>query len=1150
VPRCAITLPLVINASCERVLTGAGLAESRRLRLAELVPMLERLLQWSRRHWQRRRAVRAGTEGTDMTKNRLLSALALLTSTLFLPACGSSSSKSPEEDSPDTAGPVEVPEGVYESAHPGGASFSGVAVSEDGKTVVTTQPDGPAAGMNASQGAPAGGSTGNAAGGPVGDTEEAPRVSEPSETPMDTSDNSSQAARAIEEADIIKLSGDRLYALSTYGGLSVVDVSNPDKLSLLGRYRTTATPFEMYVRDESVFVLYNGYGEYEEDPDSELWTFYQTSYVIALDAGNPEQITEQQRFEIQGYIADSRLIGDVMYVVAFDDSYCYRCGSSVETNVMSLDVKNPEDIEKVDELTFEERDNEYSWQRSLSATDERLYIAGPNWGGGDEPQGSTIQVVDIAAADGDMVEGDRLEVAGQINSRWQMDEYDGVLRVISQPLWWRSDGAPHVETYTIESSDQLAAIGDLELVLPRPETLQAVRFDGSRAYAITFEQTDPLFTIDLSEPSDPRQVGELQMPGWLYYMEPRGERLIGLGFDQGNADGSLTVSIFDVSDLSTPTMIDRVNFGGDWAQLAEDQDRIHKSFQVLDEQELILVPFSGWYSEYNEEECYERNVNLSGVQLIDWSDDTLALRGVAESSGQARRGFFVKDRLLVMSDERLEAFNVDDRDEPESTSLVDLAQIVNQVATAGDTVVRVGNDWWNGSFEATVSSLDDLTAFRPGTNVDLSQINRYDCDSQSWLSEIMSGDDRVYFLYNHYDWSGRDEKGEETKVLTLDVSDPDDPKIAGDAGLGLTPSYGRSYVPGMVDNGVPAISVGDSLVFAQHNTEYNDRGFITRNDYTLEVVDFADPSSPTVASVLMPDSLGSTGLVTSGNVVATSHFETSPINPASVRFYLDRVDISKPAKPELLEPVNIPGSLLAYDHDTSRALSVDYQYVVIEDISPKQCYEEEYGEFQTADPSRVDYEAARGPCLALRYRLELLEVDGDTATVVDSYEVDKGVQVTAAALGDDRVFLGTALTAGYYAGVTMPGRATMGPAIADGPIGGGVDIRYYSYSFETAESKLLVVSGLGRGELVVAPVELETTSNFYGFSGLLAKGTKAVVATGWEGRLSVIDADDPKQPKVQDSAELGGYVQDLDLAGDVAIAALGQDGVQTISLED
>jgi hypothetical protein len=351
----------------------------------------------------------------------------------------------------------------------------------------------------------------------------------------------------------------------------------------------------------------------------------------------------------------------------------------------------------------------------------------------------------------------------------------------------------------------------------------------------------------------------------------------------------------------------------------------------------------------------------------------------------------------------------------------------------------------------------------------------------------------------------------------------------------------------MVDNGVPAVAVGDSLVFAEHDTQYNERGFITKSGYTVEVVDFSDPAEPQRSTVNMPESIGSTGLLVSGDIVATSHFEISPINSSAVRFFLDRVDVSDPSDPELLDPVNIPGSLLAYDHESSRALSVDYKYVRIENISPQQCYEEEFGEFLTDDPSRLDYEQARGPCSALRYTLRLLELDGEQANIVGSYEADKGIQITSVALGADRIFLGTGVVRTYGYGYDDVGYA--GDVAIGGRSGGGY-IGYYSYGFESGESKLLVASGLSTGELEVASLTVDTASDFNGFSGMLAKGTTAVVSTGWQGRLSVIDASDESDPVVRDSAELGGYVRDLDLLGNVAIAALGQSGVQTIDLGD
>lgn len=83
-------------------------------------------------------------------------------------------------------------------------------------------------------------------------------------------------------------------------------------------------------------------------------------------------------------------------------------------------------------------------------------------------------------------------------------------------------------------------LGELTLKLPQAnERLQSARFDGVRGYAVTFRQTDPLFTLDLNDPANPQQVGELQMPGYLHYMEPRGERMIALGLDSSNPDGGV-----------------------------------------------------------------------------------------------------------------------------------------------------------------------------------------------------------------------------------------------------------------------------------------------------------------------------------------------------------------------------------------------------------------------------------------------------------------------------------------------------------------------------------------------------------------------------------------------------------------------------------
>lgn len=300
-------------------------------------------------------------------------------------------------------------------------------------------------------------------------------------------------------------------------------------------------------------------------------------------------------------------------------------------------------------------------------------------------QWSSLQVVDISDTSGALTLGSKVRIEGQVTNRWQMDEHEGVLRVISQNGWWGP--APVVETFTVGDSSNIAALGRTELALPTQESLQSVRFDGDRAFAVTFLQTDPLFTLDLTDPANPKQVGELEMPGFLYHMIPRGDRLYAIGYDNGAAN-SLHASVFDVSDLANPQLLSRVNFGGNWGWFGEDQDRIEKSVQLLDEQGLMLIPYTG----YDYAGGCGWGETRSGVQLIDFSRDALTLRGATDAVGYARRAFYHRDHLFAYSDRALQSYDISNRDQPVAVDALALGWYVESVAAVGDNLVRVGTD--------------------------------------------------------------------------------------------------------------------------------------------------------------------------------------------------------------------------------------------------------------------------------------------------------------------------------------------------------------------------------------------------------------------------------------------------------------------------
>jgi hypothetical protein len=505
-----------------------------------------------------------------------------------------------------------------------------------------------------------------------------------------TASSEGVANRAIAEADIIELDGDKLYTLSASGAVSVVDVATPSHLALLGQTRLAGEPFEMYRRGDLLFTMWNGSFGPTGTPIAPLPTPDGSRYVappprdpnagaavVVLDVRDPARIRTVATFPVPGELADSRIVGDVLYLATYENAKCYRCATTSRTVVTSFDLSNPLSLRQVDQAEFRSTAPESynlawgsNWKRSLFVTGSRLYVGGHGdidplrYNSGTFKEG-IIDVLDVSDPTGRLVRGARIEVAGAILSRWQMEERDGVLRVVSQRGAGRTAngvGMPEVDTFSVVSTQSYTPLGHTILKLPRQEGLRTVRFDKDRAYAITYNQGDPLFTIDLRNPALPTVRGELIMPGFMYYLEPYGDRLIGLGVDRGDPSGSLNVSLFDVSNLDHPTMLSRVPFatpriGEDFAilnyEVPEDQDRIQKAFRVFPDG-LVAVPFTGASRAYYRGDTCQSLT--SGVQLVDWQGDTLKKAAFLPMRGNPRRALQKNGELLAVSDSNVRSF--------------------------------------------------------------------------------------------------------------------------------------------------------------------------------------------------------------------------------------------------------------------------------------------------------------------------------------------------------------------------------------------------------------------------------------------------------------------------------------------------------------
>jgi inhibitor of cysteine peptidase len=167
-------------------------------------------------------------------------------------------------------------------------------------------------------------------------------------------------------------------------------------------------------------------------------------------------------------------------------------------------------------------------------------------------------------------------VPGSILNQYSMDENNTYFRVATtQHGWWDATGQDNNNLLVLDAN--MSVVGSLTNVAAG-EQIYAARFLGNRAFLVAFQQIDPLFAIDLSDPANPTIVGQLTLPGYSNFLLPYDENhLIGFGKDvivaQGETDGDvpwwngaafyqgMKLALFDVTDLHNLVLLHSVSIG-------------------------------------------------------------------------------------------------------------------------------------------------------------------------------------------------------------------------------------------------------------------------------------------------------------------------------------------------------------------------------------------------------------------------------------------------------------------------------------------------------------------------------------------------------------------------------------------------------------
>ena len=320
--------------------------------------------------------------------------------------------------------------------------------------------------------------------------------------------------------------------------------------------------------------------------------------------------------EIDGAFVQSRRVGDTIYLVTrfapYLDDIIYNPTSDAERSMNAALLSNVPITDLIPKISI-------NGEQRVLLDPATCYVTNPDRAGSEIPQAvlTTITAIPISDPDDfvsicynedsygvyvsstavylnqvrydavaneettrihkfrlkDMSYAGSAEVTGTLWYGGQLDfrasEHNDVLRILTTS--YRDDVADRWD-HQLHVLREAVDKPELELLASLPnasqpaeigkpnEQLYGVRFFAERAFAVTFEQVDPLYVLDLSEPSAPRIAGELEVTGFSDFLHPVNESLL-LGLGVG-ATGSVKLELFNVADLSAPMSLGAIDLGG------------------------------------------------------------------------------------------------------------------------------------------------------------------------------------------------------------------------------------------------------------------------------------------------------------------------------------------------------------------------------------------------------------------------------------------------------------------------------------------------------------------------------------------------------------------------------------------------------------
>lgn len=407
----------------------------------------------------------------------------------------------------------------------------------------------------------------------------------------------------VDEADIVKTDGTYLYCLDREGTIRIVEAESMTLTGMIEAAEPDSDCLAMYVSGDVLQMIW-GTEEYvtyqeplelpEAEDSSEVRSYYsrpaRKTVVETYDISDRKKPEKIGVYTQDGTYLSSRKNGKFLYVFT---SYSPKAGESPEAREYYVPKAGEEFLpyENI-YLPVQEKNMVYDGKCYLVASsledsapekardcmavvsggetfyvsENHIYAATEAWDSGE----TKTDIVRFGYENGTFLPGCGGRIPGSLHNSFSMNEYQGNLRVVATVDSWEETTAASSFSKTNSLyvlNKDLQIIGKVEN-LAEGEEIKSARFMGETGYFVTYRNTDPLFSVDLSDPEHPKILGELKITGFSEYLHFYGtDRLLGLGWETDPETGvteGLKCSMFDLSDPADVKESDRLVLEDIW----------------------------------------------------------------------------------------------------------------------------------------------------------------------------------------------------------------------------------------------------------------------------------------------------------------------------------------------------------------------------------------------------------------------------------------------------------------------------------------------------------------------------------------------------------------------------------------------------------